>query len=172
MSTVPASPAQAPQPKFLSESPLLAAAHAARQAAPVAVPPTESPTELVDTLTAKLPVELPDRLTDADIDGVIVGAKYAVPEGTTITVCILTLKNGCAITGEASCVAPDNFDRAQGRKASYARAREKIWELEGYLLRQKRFDAGLATTRPSIIETPPAPAPVAVAPAITATPAA
>jgi len=57
--------------------------------------------------------------------------------GATLTVCCLTLRNGFTVTGESACASPENFNEELGRKISYYRARSKIWELEGYLLREQ-----------------------------------
>jgi len=77
------------------------------------------------------------RLTPVLIDSVIKSEQYHVFEGATLTVCCLTLKNGCTVTGESACVSPQNFDAELGRKIARDNAREKIWALEGYLLREK-----------------------------------
>ena len=77
------------------------------------------------------------RLSPELIDSVIVGEKYHVFEGTTVTVCCLELKNGYTVIGESACASPSNFDEALGRKIARDNARNKIWQLEGYLLRQK-----------------------------------
>jgi hypothetical protein len=52
-------------------------------------------------------------------------------------VCCLTLKNGFTVTGESACASPENFDAELGRKIAFKNAREKIWQLEGYLLKEK-----------------------------------
>ena len=57
--------------------------------------------------------------------------------GTTLTVCCLTLENGYTVTGESAAVSPENFDEEIGRKIARAEARDKIWALEGYLLRER-----------------------------------
>lgn len=59
-----------------------------------------------------------------------------------LTFCVLVLKNGFTVTGESSCVSPENFDAEVGRKIARAKAFEKIWVLEGYLLQQRLSDAG------------------------------
>jgi len=82
------------------------------------------------------------RLTPALIDSVIKSEQYHVFEGTTLTVCCLTLQNGYTVTGESACASPQNFDVELGRKIAKDNAREKIWALEGYLLRQ-RISTGL-----------------------------
>lgn len=77
------------------------------------------------------------RLTPDLIDSVIVSEQYHVFHGTTVTVCALTLKNGYVVTGESAAASPENFDEAIGRKIARENARNKIWALEGYLLREK-----------------------------------
>lgn len=77
------------------------------------------------------------RLTPSHIDSVIVGEDFYVFPGTTLTVCRLSLKNGFSVTGESAAASPENFDIEIGRKIAKTNAREKIWALEGYLLRQK-----------------------------------
>ncbi|EFH6445990.1 hypothetical protein GN264_17545 [Escherichia coli] len=54
-----------------------------------------------------------------------------------LTFCIIILKNGFTVTGESACVSPENFDPEIGRKVARKNAIEKIWPLEGYLLKQK-----------------------------------
>lgn len=76
------------------------------------------------------------RLTPQHIDNTIVGEQYHVFDGTTLTVCCLTLRNGFTVTGESAAASPKNFDVEIGRKIARQNAREKIWELEGYLLKQ------------------------------------
>lgn len=85
------------------------------------------------------------RLTPADIDQVIHRARYHVFEGTQLTVCCLTLKNGYHVTGESACASPDNFDEEIGRKIAFNNAREKIWALEGYRLTEELWKASQVT---------------------------
>ena len=57
-----------------------------------------------------------------------------------LTFCVIVLKNGFTVTGESACASPDNFDAEIGKKIAYQNAREKIWMLEGYLLKQKLYE--------------------------------
>lgn len=75
------------------------------------------------------------RLKPADIDARIVAEQYHVFPGTTLTVCCLTLQNGFNVTGESASASPENFDEEIGRQIARTNAREKIWALEGYLLK-------------------------------------
>lgn len=59
-----------------------------------------------------------------------------------LTVCVLVLKNGFTVTGESACASPENFNAELGRKIARQKAVEKIWPLEGYLLRQRLHEAG------------------------------
>ncbi|MAO03557.1 MAG: Gp49 family protein [Citromicrobium sp.] len=77
------------------------------------------------------------RLNPAMIDEAISSEQYHVFPGTTMTVCALTLRNGYIVTGESAAASPENFDKEIGRKIARENARNKIWALEGYLLREK-----------------------------------
>ena len=77
------------------------------------------------------------RVTPEHIDSVITGEQYHVFPGTTLTVCCLQLANGFAVTGQSAAASPENFSAELGRKIARADAREKIWQLEGYLLRER-----------------------------------
>ncbi|MGL4521315.1 MAG: Gp49 family protein [Bacilli bacterium] len=79
------------------------------------------------------------RLTPQYIDECIVSADYYVFPHTTTTVCLLVLKNGYNVTGESSPVSAENFDPEIGRKVAFTHARDKIWALEGYLLKEALF---------------------------------
>jgi hypothetical protein len=81
------------------------------------------------------------RLKPEDIDATITDEAYYVFPGTTMTICLLTLKNGYHVTGESAAVSLENFDEEIGRKIARENARNKIWQLEGYLLRQKLFES-------------------------------
>lgn len=54
-----------------------------------------------------------------------------------LTICVLHLKNGFLVTGESACASPENFDEAVGRKVARQKAIDKMWALEGYLLKER-----------------------------------
>ena len=64
---------------------------------------------------------------------------YVVPK-TTTTICSLVLMNGFVVNGESAAASKENFDVEIGKKVAYENAREQIWKLEGYLLKQKLFE--------------------------------
>ena len=80
------------------------------------------------------------RLTPELIDQTILAVQYHVFAGTFLTVCCLTLQNGFTVTGESACASPENFNAEIGEKIAFENARNKIWALEGYLLKQKLFN--------------------------------
>lgn len=57
-----------------------------------------------------------------------------------LTFCVLVLKNGFTVTGESACASPENFDAEIGRKIARENARNKVWALEGYLLKERLFN--------------------------------
>ena len=77
------------------------------------------------------------RLTPQHIDDQIVGEYFHVVPGTTLTLCALTLRNGYHVTGESATASLENFDEAIGRKIARDNARNKIWAIEGYALRNR-----------------------------------
>lgn len=80
------------------------------------------------------------RLTPELVDSIIKDKTFHVFEGSCLTVCCLTLQNGFTVTGESACASPENFNAETGEKIAFGNARNKIWALEGYLLKQRLFD--------------------------------
>lgn len=78
-----------------------------------------------------------ERVTPQRIEEVIAGADFYVFPGTTLTVCALTLKNGFTVVGESACASPENFDAEIGKRIAREDAKQKIWMLEGYALRER-----------------------------------
>ena len=81
------------------------------------------------------------RLTPDLINDTIQAEAFHVFEGSQLTVCCLTLTNGFTVTGESACASPENFNVELGEKIARENARNKIWALEGYLLKQELHEA-------------------------------
>lgn len=81
------------------------------------------------------------RLTPDAITNTIKEIYFHVVPGTTLTFCALTLRNGFVVTGESAAASPVNFDEEIGRNIAFENARNKIWMLEGYLLRERLHNA-------------------------------
>ena len=81
-----------------------------------------------------------NKITPAHIESVIANKHMHLLPDSNATLCVLKLKNGFVVTGESACADPKNFDEEVGKQLAYKRAFEKIWQLEGYLLKQRLFD--------------------------------
>lgn len=77
------------------------------------------------------------RLTPETVDAKIKAERYYQFPGTTLTICALELQNGFHTVGHSASASPENFNVEIGRKIARDKARSKIWELEGYLLRER-----------------------------------
>ena len=81
------------------------------------------------------------RVTPERLEEVIVGEDYYIFPGTTLTVCCLTLVNGYTVLGQSACASAENFDEELGRKIARNDAKDKIWALEGYALRNQLVES-------------------------------
>lgn len=83
------------------------------------------------------------RLTPDDINAVIAEQYYTTIGDTKHVICLLVLKNGFTVSGENACASPENWREDIAREMAYKQARDKVWELEGYLLKQKLYEEKL-----------------------------
>jgi len=81
------------------------------------------------------------RITPTDIDAAIVGETFTVLPSGRVTVCEMTLRNGFTVRGESSVVSIANFNAEIGQKIARDNARNKVWELVGYLLRERLYQS-------------------------------
>ncbi len=80
------------------------------------------------------------RVTPERLEQVISSEQFHLFDGSQLTVCALTLENGFTVLGESACASPANFNAELGRKIARDHAKNKIWALEGYLLKQNLFN--------------------------------
>jgi hypothetical protein len=80
------------------------------------------------------------RLTPGHIDSCIKYTEYWVVTNTTSTVCAMVLQNNFVVIGKSAAASMANFDEEIGKKIAYDDARNQIWMLEGYLLKQSLFE--------------------------------
>jgi hypothetical protein len=112
---------------------------------------TTNPYKEIEMNEAQIEQEIKDkgltapRLTPEQIDACIRHTEYWQPVGTTVTVCLVTLQNGFNVIGHSAAASPENFDLELGQKIAFKTAREKIWQLEGYLLKQGLYEAQFST---------------------------
>lgn len=89
------------------------------------------------------------RVTGHDIEDAIsehAAIQYHRFPGTTVTICCVPMKNGFNVVGESAAVSMENFDEEIGREVALKNAKDKMWALLGYALRER-----LAVKRNEII---------------------
>jgi hypothetical protein len=59
-----------------------------------------------------------------------------------LTLAVVVTKNGFVLTGESACASPENYDPEIGHKIAVGNAKAKLWQLEGYVLRNKLAGLG------------------------------
>lgn len=79
------------------------------------------------------------RITKAHIEFKIKKTEFHVFPGSCLTVCCITLENGFNVTGESACASPENFNAELGMQLAEGKAKEKIWALEAYLLKERLY---------------------------------
>jgi len=106
----------------------------------------KSPAPITDeTIEAELQRKKPGtlRVKTEDLEAAIVDETYHLFPGTLLTVCVLTLRNGFNVTGESACVSPETFDADIGRRVARENAKQKLWPLLGYVLKENLNNAPL-----------------------------
>lgn len=59
---------------------------------------------------------------------------------TLVTHCIIILDNGFKVDGISACIDPTRYNEQIGKECAYEEAYNKIWQLEGYLLKQGMYE--------------------------------
>ena len=75
----------------------------------------------------------------SDIEKKITKVDYMILPNTTVTICNITLENGFSVRGESACIDERNFNLKIGQEIAYRNAFNQIWDLEGYLLKERIF---------------------------------
>ena len=64
--------------------------------------------------------------------------KFISVSGQILRWAILTMENGFAVTGKASCsVSPENDNAELGEQIAITNAQDEVWALEGYALKDQ-----------------------------------
>lgn len=87
---------------------------------------------------------IPNQVTITDLQAKVQASTYCRLPDSTTTVCQITLENGYTVVGTSACVDPALFNRAMGERIAFDNAFQQLWALEGYLLKQRRYEAGIA----------------------------
>lgn len=54
-----------------------------------------------------------------------------------LTICVITMANGFMVHGVSAAADPRNHDTEVGQRYAYDNAFKQLWQLEGYLLRER-----------------------------------
>lgn len=82
-----------------------------------------------------------DKLTPELLKSKITGEAYHQFNGTTVTICCLTLENGYNTIGHSACIDQANFDDEVGKDLAYKDAFNKLWQLYGFNAKEALFQA-------------------------------
>lgn len=64
--------------------------------------------------------------------------KFVSSTGQVLRWAVLTMENGFAVTGKPSCaVSSENDNEDIGESIAISNAQSEVWQLEGYLLKDK-----------------------------------
>lgn len=96
------------------------------------------------------------RVTPADIDAVIEHTnivEFRAPSGQILRWAVLTCRNGYAVTGRPSvAVSPENDNAELGEEMAIDNARNELWPLLGYELKNKLSRATDALANPALTD--------------------
>jgi hypothetical protein len=73
----------------------------------------------------------------AGLPGADLLLEYAIPPLSSLTFCVLVLRNGFAVHGVSACASPENFNAEIGRRIARENAEREIWPLLGFRLRDQ-----------------------------------
>jgi hypothetical protein len=76
-------------------------------------------------------------LTPEYINSIIKYVDYWLVPGTTTIVCAMVLKNNFVVIGKAVADSRKSFYETIVKRMAYENAKQQIWELEYYLLKDK-----------------------------------
>lgn len=80
--------------------------------------------------------------TSVDMDYILSRVKdvaFTILEGTTVTICSVTLDNGFSVRGESACVDPARFNKEMGEKIAKDNAINELWQLLGFMVAEDLY---------------------------------
>ena len=79
------------------------------------------------------------RVTEDLICSKIKNIDFTVMPSGKAVVCEIALENGFTVRGESAVVDPANFILEIGQNIAFSHAVDKIWEVEGYLMQERKY---------------------------------
>ncbi len=77
------------------------------------------------------------RIVPQDIEDSIAEIVYWLVPNTTCTVCAVTMRNGFVLIGKSAAASEANFDTEIGERLALDDAKQQMWPLLGYALRNQ-----------------------------------
>jgi len=66
-----------------------------------------------------------------------VGKQAPSPDAGTLTICMVSMKNGWMVLGKSAPASPKNFNPVLGRRFAYEDCIRQLWQLLGYRLKSE-----------------------------------
>jgi hypothetical protein len=82
--------------------------------------------------------DLPNKVTKEALEARIADVSYVIHDH--MTVAIIRMVNDFRVVGWTAPSDPNNFDPEVGKAYAYENAFKQLWQLEGYLLREKLWN--------------------------------
>lgn len=94
--------------------------------------------EVFEKVTEK---EEAPRITEEYIDAIMAESEFRIwTEFDKCTIATCQLPNGFVITESSACVSPENYNAEIGEQICMKKIKDKIWELEAYLLQEALYE--------------------------------
>ena len=81
------------------------------------------------------------KLTPELLESKITGEAYHQFQGTTVTICCLTLENGYNTIGQSACIDQSMFNAEIGKGLAREDAFSKLWQLYGFASKEASLQA-------------------------------
>lgn len=104
------------------------------------VAPRITPSHIEDCIASVHFFTAEDGVVGADL---VASSKQTTPIPDSLkllTICVMVLKNGFTVVGKSACASPENYNADIGKDVAWRDAKEQIWPLEGYLLKQNLYE--------------------------------
>lgn len=98
--------------------------------------PSGEPKLTLEEAQAVIATKTAPKVTKESIEAKIQVIDYLMGYGQ-LTICIIKMFNGFMVHGVSAPASPANYDADVGKRYAYDNAFKQLWQLEGYLLREK-----------------------------------
>lgn len=93
------------------------------------------PTISTEEAKSIVSTKMAPRVTEESIKARIGGVTYHHID--QLTICVITMVNGFHVTGVSAPASAANYDEKVGERYAFDNAFKSLWQLEGYLLRDR-----------------------------------